>query len=148
MKTDSEVLTRGVRVLRRSPVQDAALILLSPLWLLIAGVMVGFPPATMAGWLIGAIMLWLSRAWRVGEKLIGTLLSGVTFVYGGIFGVSVSTADPEGVGVALAFFWSVFLLQMVPAAGGVIYLWKKLHMRVIHASPRQPDRTGGSIQAI
>jgi hypothetical protein len=129
MKNHSEVLTRGGRVIGRGPVQDAALILLSPLWLLIAGVIVGFPPATIAGWVAGAIMLWLSRAWRVGEKLIGTLLSGVSFAYGGIFGVSVSTTDPDRVGAALALLWSVLLLQMVPATVGVIYLWKKLHAR-------------------
>lgn len=43
--------------------------------------------------------------------------------------MSVWTTDPDQVGVALAVFWSLFLLQMVPATVGVIYLWKKLHAR-------------------
>ena len=148
MKNESEVLTRGERVIGRSPVQDAALILLSPLWLLVAGIIVGFPPATIAGWLAGTIMFWLSRAWRVGEKVIGTFLSGVTFVYGGVFGISAWTTDPDRVGVVLAFLWSVFLLQMVPATVGVIYLWKKLHMRMAHSSPRLSERAGGGIPAV
>lgn len=129
MKNDSEVSTREGRVIGRGPAQDTILIFLSPLWLLIAGVIVGFPPATIAGWVAGAIMLWLSRGWSAGEKLIGTLLSGFSFAYGGIFGVSVWTTDPDQVGAAIAMLWSVFLLQMVPATVGVIYLWKKLHAR-------------------
>lgn len=62
MKNESQESSRGGRVIvGRSPVQDAILIFLSPLWLLIAGVIVGFPPATIAGWVAGAIMLWFSR---------------------------------------------------------------------------------------
>lgn len=148
MKNNSEVLTREERVIGQSPVQDAALIFLSPLWLLIAGLIVGFPPATIAGWLIGAIILWLSPAWRVGEKLIATLLSGITFVYGGVLGVSAWTTDSDRVGVALTLLWSIFLLQMVPATVGVIYVWKKLHMRMAHSSSRQPERASGSLPAV
>lgn len=147
MTNDPEVLTPKGRVIGRGPVQDAALILLSPLWLLIAGVIVGFPPATIAGWLAGAVMLWLSRAWRIGEKLIATSLSAITFVYGGIFGPSVWTTDPDMVGTAIALLVSVLLLQMVPATVAVIYLWKKLHIRMAHASPRQPERDSGSLPA-
>ena len=98
-----------------------------PLWLL--GILVGIPPLVIAGWVAGAIMLWLSRAWRTGEKLIGTLLSGVSLIYGGVFGVSVWTKDPDRVWAALALLAFLFLLQMVPATVGVIYLWKKLRAR-------------------
>jgi FtsH-binding integral membrane protein len=112
---------------RRGPLQDAALILLSPLWLL--GILVGIPPVVIAGWVGGAIMLWLSRGWRTGEKLIGTLLSGVSLIYGGVFGVSVRTEHPDGVWAALALLAFLFLLQMVPATVGVVYLWKRLHAR-------------------
>lgn len=127
MKNHSDELIRRGRVVRRGALQDAALILLSPLWLL--GILVGIPPLVIAGWVAGAIMLWLSRAWRTGEKLIGTLLSGVSLIYGGVFGVSVRTEDPDGVWAALALLAFLFLLQMVPATVGVIYLWKKLRAR-------------------
>lgn len=127
MKNQSDELIRRGRVVRRGALQDAALILLSPLWLL--GILVGIPPLVIAGWVAGAIMLWLSRAWRTGEKLIGTLLSGVSLIYGGVFGVSVWTKDPDGVWAALALLAFLFLLQMVPATVGVIYLWKKLRAR-------------------
>jgi hypothetical protein len=127
MKNQSDELIRRRRAVRRGPLQDAALILLSPLWLL--GILVGIPPVVIAGWVGGAIMLWLSRGWRTGEKLIGTLLSGVSLIYGGVFGVSVRTEDPDGVWAALALLAFLFLLQMVPATVGVIYLWKRLHAR-------------------
>lgn len=126
MKSEREELTRGTPV-RRGPLQDAALILLSPVWLL--GFLVGIPPLTFAGWVAGAIMLGLSRAWRTGEKLIGTLLSGVSLIYGGVVGVSVRTEDPDRVWAALALLAFLVILQMVPATVGVIYLWKKLRAR-------------------
>lgn len=127
MKYNSEKPIRGGRAVQRGPLQDAALILLSPLWLL--GILVGIPPLVIAGWVAGAIMLWLSRAWRAGEKLIGTLLSGVSLIYGGVFGASVRTEDPDGVWAALALLAFLFLLQMVPATVGVIFLWKRLQAR-------------------
>ena len=127
MRNQSDELIRRGRVVRRGALQDAALILLSPLWLL--GILVGIPPLVIAGWVAGAIMLWLSRAWRTGEKLIGTLLSGVSLIYGGVVGVSVRTEDPDRVWAALALLVFLLLLQMVPATIGVIYLWRKLRAR-------------------
>ncbi len=35
----------------------------------------------LVGWLVGVVMLWSSRAWSIGEKLLGTLV-----LPGGIFG--------------------------------------------------------------
>ena len=47
------------------------------------------------GWLVGVVLLWTSRAWTTGEKLIGTLL-----VPGGLFGsfivASLGFAGGEG----------------------------------------------------
>jgi hypothetical protein len=129
MNKTSEDLIRGGRVLRRSPGQDAALLFLSPVWLLVGVFIAGFPPATIAGWVAGAIILWRSRAWRAGEKLIGTVLSGISLIYGGIFGVSVWTRDLDRVGAALALLSFLFVLQMVPATVGVTYLWMKLRAR-------------------
>lgn len=127
MTYESDESIRERRVVRRGPLQDAALILLSPIWLL--GFLVGTPLLTIVGWVAGAIMLWLSRVWRTGEKLIGTLLSGVSLIYGGVVGVSVRTEDPDRVWAALALLVFLLLLQMVPATIGVIYLWRKLRAR-------------------
>lgn len=126
MTYESDESIREGRVVQRGPLQDAALILLSPIWLL--GFLVGIPLLTIVGWVAGGIMLWLSRAWRKGEKLIGTLLSGVSLIYGGV-GVSVRTEDPDRVWAALALLVFLLLLQMVPATIGVIYLWRKLRAR-------------------
>ena len=127
MTYESHESIREGRVVRRGPLQDAALIFLSPIWLL--GFLVGIPLLTIAGWVGGAIMLWLSRAWRTGEKLIGTLLSGVSLIYGGVVGVSVRTKDPDRVWAALALLVVLLLLQMVPATVGGVYLWRKLRAR-------------------
>lgn len=47
MRNQSDELIRRGRVVRRGALQDAALILLSPLWLL--GILVGIPPLVIAG---------------------------------------------------------------------------------------------------
>jgi hypothetical protein len=48
---------------RRGPVEWGAIILL-----LAGGVVIPF-----VGWLVGALLLWVSRSWTVRDKLIGTL---------------------------------------------------------------------------
>lgn len=63
----------------RSPAnrtRAGALEYLAILLLLIGGVVV-----PVFGWLIGAVLLWLSRIWSVRDKLVGTLL-----LPGGLFG--------------------------------------------------------------
>jgi hypothetical protein len=129
MKDRSKEVIREGRAVRRGPLQDTALLFLSPLWLLIGVFVVGMPLLTIAGWVAGAIILWLSRAWRAGEKLIGTLLSAISLIYGGMFGVSVSTMDPNELGAALALLSFLLVLQMVPATVSVTYLWMKLRRR-------------------
>jgi hypothetical protein len=48
---------------------------------------------------VGAIMLWLSRVWTAGEKLIGMTLSGVSLIWAGILGFDLQITDP-GAGLA------------------------------------------------
>jgi hypothetical protein len=49
---------------RRGPVEWGAIILL-----LVGGVVIPF-----LGWLVGALLLWVSQSWTLRDKLIGTLL--------------------------------------------------------------------------
>jgi uncharacterized membrane protein len=125
------------RPLRRSAFEDGALILLSPLVILVA---VFVTPVLLLGGVAGAIMLWLSRAWTAGEKLIGTLLSGASFIWAGI-GFNIHINDPEaasaGVVVAVSLLAFFLLVQMVPAIVGVIYLGRRLRVRSAHSATRR-----------
>lgn len=65
--------------------------------LLVGGVIV---PAL--GWIIGAVLLWVSRAWTLRDKLIGTLLvpGGLALaVYLGVFAVGASSSCGVQTGV-------------------------------------------------
>jgi hypothetical protein len=125
------------RPLRRSAYEDGALILLSPLVILVA---VFVTPVLLLGGVAGAIMLWLSRAWTAGEKLIGTLLSGASFIWAGI-GFNIHINDPEagtaGVVLAVSLLVFFFLVQMVPAIVGVIYLGRKVRVRSAQSATRR-----------
>jgi hypothetical protein len=127
----------AARPLRRSAFEDGTLILLSPLVILVA---VFVTPVLLLGGVAGIIMLWLSRAWTAGEKLIGMLLSGASFIWAGI-GFDLQIHDPEAgtAGVVLAVSLLVFflLVQMVPAIVGVIYLERKLRVRAAHSANRR-----------
>ena len=127
----------AARPLRGSAYEDGALILLSPLVILVA---VFVTPVLLLGGVAGALMLWLSRAWPAGEKLIGTLLSASSFIWAGI-GFNVHINDPEagtaGVLVAVSLLAFFLLLQMVPAIVGVIYLRRKLRVRSAHSATRR-----------
>jgi uncharacterized membrane protein len=125
------------RPVRRSALEDGALTLLSPLVILVA---VFVAPVLLLGWVVGAIMLWLSRAWTAGEKLMGMTLSGVSFVWAGIIGFNLQISDPEagfaGVVLAVSLIGFFLLVQMVPALVGVIYLWRTLRRRSAHPAAR------------
>jgi uncharacterized membrane protein len=120
----------AARPLRHGALEDAALITLSPLLILLAFFM-ALPPLLLL-WLVGAVMLAVSKVWTVGEKLIGLIPSAVSFVWAGI-GFDVHIDDP-GAGVAgiaigvslIAFF---LVVQMTPAFVGVIYLTRRLRYR-------------------
>jgi hypothetical protein len=42
--------------------------------LAVVGLVVGSLVVPVAGWLVGVALLWRSRTWTVGEKLLGTLV--------------------------------------------------------------------------
>jgi uncharacterized membrane protein len=131
----------AARPIRRSALEDGALMLLSPLVILVALFM---SPVLLVAWMVGAIMLCLSRAWTGGEKLIGISLSGVSFVWAGIIGLNLQIRDPNAgtVGLVLAVSLLIFflLVQMVPAFVGVVYLSRKLRRRSAHTATRRVTR--------
>jgi HAAS domain-containing protein len=120
----------AARPVRRGALEDGALLLVSPLVILVA---VFVAPLLLLSWVFGAIMLWLSRAWTAGEKLIGTMLTAVSFIWAGIIGLSVEIRDPDagsgGIALAVSLVFFLLLVQMVPAIVGVVFLLKRLGSR-------------------
>lgn len=115
---------------QRSAGADAALILLSPV-LFPLQVFVGIFPILALSWVTGAIMLWSSRAWTAGQKVIGMFLSATSF-----FAISVAqvrTSEPLGMVAAIAILLLLTLVIAAPAIVGVIYLWR----RILPRSPRR-----------
>jgi hypothetical protein len=125
----------AARPLRRTALEDGALIALSPLLLVVA---LFVTPALLLGVVVGAILLWLSRAWTPGEKMIGMILSVVSYAWAAL-GFNLEVHDPEagavGVFIAFAMVAIILLLQSLPALLGVIYLGRKLRSRT--APPRR-----------
>jgi uncharacterized membrane protein len=126
----------AARPIRHSALEDGALILLSPVVMLVA---VFVTPVLLLGWVVGAIMLWFSRVWTAGEKLIGALLSAASFIWAGI-GFNLHINDPEagyaGVLVAVSLLVFFLLVQMVPATIGVIFLSRRLRARSARSATR------------
>lgn len=109
----------------REALDEAALILLSPV-AIVMGLFIS--PVLLVFWPIGLILLWSSRAWPAGAKLFGSVLSGVSFVWGGIIGFHFTWRNDglgaAGVAMAVTLFLLLFLLQMTPSIASVIYLWR------------------------
>jgi uncharacterized membrane protein len=129
------------RPIRRSALEDGALMLVSPLVILVA---LFISPVLLVGWMVGAIILCLSRAWTSGEKLIGIFLSGTSVVWAGFIGLNLQIRDPDAgaVGLMLAVSLLIFflLVQMVPATVGVVYLSRRLGRRSAYTAPRGATR--------
>lgn len=126
----------GIMKKHGGAVEGAAIVLL-----LIGGLLI---PAL--GWLVGVVLLWISRVWSMREKVIGTLIvpGGLAlpvylFVFAPI-GISVCTSQPnnspgrrlEQVGTCyqepLSSEWWGILLMVVIAAlpiGTAIYLGRR-----------------------
>jgi hypothetical protein len=62
-------------------------------WLEIATVVLLVLP--FLGWVLGAVLVWLSRLWTTRDKLVGTV-GGLSWVLGGLGTVMVSAGGPVG----------------------------------------------------
>jgi len=62
-------------------------------WLEIATVVLLVIP--FLGWILGAVLVWLSRLWTTRDKLIGTV-AGLSWLLGGLGTVMVSAGGPVG----------------------------------------------------
>jgi hypothetical protein len=49
------------------------------------------------GWVVGAVLVWLSRLWTTRDKLIGTL-GGLSWIVAGLGTLSISAQGPRAVG--------------------------------------------------
>jgi hypothetical protein len=127
--TTEDVDRSSEPTLRQGVLKDAALLLLSPVWLIIGIFILGIPAVLALGWAAGAIMLWLSGCWSHGHKLIGTLLSAASFV--GIATMSFNVSPETTADSVLAWLVFVFLvlLYMAPATVSVFYLWRTMRLR-------------------
>jgi hypothetical protein len=110
---------------RRGILGDAALLLLSPVWLIIGVFILSFPAFLALGWAAGAIMLWLSRGWSRGQKLIGTGLSAASLLGLGTMSFHVNAATTAEAVLAWLVFLLLVLLYTTPATVSVIYLWTR-----------------------
>ena len=72
---EPEEIVSGQYGTRARPTGIGAQALTAIVLLLVGGFLFG------VGWLVGVVLLWTSRAWTTGEKLIGTLV-----IPGGLFG--------------------------------------------------------------
>jgi CDP-diglyceride synthetase len=124
--TSDHVIDRSGEPRGRGALADAALILLSPVLFPIQ-VFVGIFPVLIVVWAVGAILLWASRAWTAGQKLIGTFLSGASFF--SIMVVRVESAEPVGTGASIAILMMVLLLIATPGIVGILYLSRRMRPR-------------------
>lgn len=124
--TSDHVIERSGEPGGRSALAEGALILLSPVLFPIQ-VFVGIFPVLIVAWAVGAILLWASRAWTAGQKLVGTLLSGASFF--SIMVVHVESAEPVGIGASIAILMMVLLLIATPGIIGVLYLSRRIRPR-------------------
>jgi hypothetical protein len=92
------------------------------------------------GWVVGVVLVWLSRRWSTADKLIGTI-GGLSWVVAGLGGIMVSAGGSTAVGseplgptetsvLAMVLFAVPFILPVAAA----IYLGVRL--RSPAATPR------------
>jgi hypothetical protein len=133
--TSPQVIDRTREPRERSALADGALILLSPV-LFPLQVFVGIFPVLAFSWVAGAIMLWSSRAWTAGQKLIGIFLSAASFI--GISVAHVETSEPLGLAAAIAILLLLTLVIAAPAIVGVVYLSRRIRPRSARGARREP----------
>lgn len=99
------------------------------------------------GWVVGVVLVWLSRVWTTRDKLIGTL-AGMSWVVAGLGGLSMSAGGSTAVGsgplgptetslLEVVVFVVPFLLPIAAA----IYLGIRLRARASTA-PSSHERSG------
>jgi len=88
-----------------------------------------------AGWVIGVVLVWLSRLWTTRDKLIGTL-GGLSWVLAGLGTISISAGSrPVGSPAALGpsetslLEVALFVLPFVLPVVAAVYLGFRLRAR-------------------
>jgi hypothetical protein len=125
--TSSSTARSEQRTIRRGVLKDAAIFLLSPIWLIVGVFILGNPVVLGLGWVAGAMVLWLSRGWTAGQKLIGTVLSAASLFGIGTMSFTVNPRSTTDALLALLVFVLLVLLYMTPAATSAVYLLRRVH---------------------
>ena len=132
--TSDQVIDRSGEPRGRGALADGALILLSPVFFPLE-LFGGIFPVLVVIWVMGATLLWVSRAWTAGQKLIGTFLSGASLL--SLLVIRVETTEPVGTGAAIAILLFLLVLIATPAIVGVLYLSRRMRPRSTRRTPRQ-----------
>jgi uncharacterized membrane protein len=85
------------------------------------------------GWILGAVLVWLSRRWTTGDKLVGTV-GGLSWIVAGMGGIMLSAGrssaavGSEGLGPAETGVLAVvlFVVPFVLPVAAAIYLGFRL----------------------
>jgi hypothetical protein len=89
------------------------------------------------GWVLGAVLVWLSRRWTTGDKLVGTV-GGLSWIVAGMGGVMLSAGGStavgsEGLGPAETSVLAVvlFVVPFVLPVAAAIYLGFRLRAQTV-----------------
>ena len=87
------------------------------------------------GWVVGVVLVWLSRLWTTGDKLVGTI-GGLSWVAAGLGGIMTSAggstavgSEPLGPTETSVLTVVVFVVPFVLPVAAAIYLGVRLRSR-------------------
>jgi hypothetical protein len=97
------------------------------------------------GWVVGVVLVWLSRLWTTGDKLVGTI-GGLSWVAAGLGGIMTSAggstavgSEPLGPTETSVLAVVVFVVPFVLPVAAAIYLGIRLRSRTAPVRGRLPS---------
>jgi hypothetical protein len=95
----------------------------------------------LVGWVVGVVLLWVSDAWKVRDKVIGTVflpgglgLTGFIVLLAGLTGDSSSGSSASSTNIVDALVMSIFLFIIVVPIITTAYLTYRLLRRPVAAT--------------
>jgi uncharacterized membrane protein len=97
------------------------------------------------GWVVGVVVVWLSRLWTIGDKLVGTI-GGLSWVAAGLGGIMTSAggstavgSEPLGPTETSMLAVVVFVVPFVLPVAAAIYLGIRLRSRTAPVRGQLPS---------
>jgi hypothetical protein len=97
------------------------------------------------GWVVGVVLVWLSRLWTTGDKLVGTI-GGLSWVAAGLGGILTAAggsravgSEPLGPTETSVLAVVVFVVPFVLPVAAAIYLGIRLRSRTAPVRGRLPS---------